>query len=288
LFSAFSAPAEQSMKEEIDDFVPKIIDLSFRKCREGWRLPSHFQSGSEILYVIEGKGRYVIEGKSVDKGKTHDLEPGDLLCRAEGQSKKAVIYPGNSMCFFSVNFTSLEPAPGSQFPSLPLINHIGLRKDLIDLFRELTISWDSRQSGYIMKTRALLMRIVHRLYEIIVWDVDSKKGDHRINKATLAIMQNYSGKLTVKDLARQADLDEAYFGRLFKQTMGMSVRDYIKHVRVRNAETMLQSGDYKVHEVAGYCGFSNVSHFFNSFRSLRGFSPSKCIPRSGHPNMEDL
>jgi len=276
------------VKEEIDNFVPKIIDLAFRKCREGWRLPSHFQSGSEILYVIEGKGRYLIEEKSRTEGKSYDLKPGDLLCRAEGQSKKAVIYPGNAMCFFSVNFTSLEHAPGSQCPSFPLLNHIGLRKDLIDLFRELTISWDGRQSGYIMKTRALLMRIVHRLYEIIVWDIDSKKGDYRINKAALAIMQNYSGKLTVKDLAGQVNLDEGYFGRLFKQSMGMSVRDYIKQIRVRNAETMLQSGDYKVHEVAGYCGFSNVAHFFNSFRSLRGFSPSKCIPRGSQPNMEDL
>jgi len=270
------------MKEDIDDFVPKIVNLSFRNCREGWRLLTRFRGSNEIIYVVEGKGRYVTEGQS------HDLEPGDLLCPAEGQSKRAVIYPGNSMRFFSVNFTSLYQTPGSQFPSFPTINHIGLRKDLIDLFRELTISWDSKQSGYIMKTRALLMRIVHRLYEIIVWDIDSKKGDYRINRAVLAITQNYAEKLTVKDLAGQANLDQGYFGRLFKQSMGMSVKDYIKQVRVRNAENMLQSGEYKVHEVAGYCGFSNVAHFFNSFRALRGFSPSKCIPRGGPPDMRDL
>ena len=121
------------------------------------------------------------------------------------------------------------------------------------------------------------MLILHRLMEIILYDVDSKPGDYRVNKITRYISIHYSEKLTVKELARQTGLDVDYFGRLFKQETGMTVHQYIAKIRVRNAENMLQSGNYKVQEVAEHCGFSDTYHFYKLFKALRGFPPSRCI-----------
>jgi YesN/AraC family two-component response regulator len=160
-----------------------------------------------------------------------------------------------------------------------MVNHIGLRQDIIGMFRDLTLCWNERQPGYILKARALLMLILHRLSEIIVNDVDSAPGDYRINRVTRYISAHYAEKLTVKDLARQVNLDDVYFGFLFKRETGMTVHQYMTKARVLNAENMLQSGDYKIHEVAELCGFSDIFHFYKAFKSLRGFPPSKCIPR---------
>jgi AraC-like DNA-binding protein len=123
------------------------------------------------------------------------------------------------------------------------------------------------------------MLILHRLSEILVFNVDSKAGDYRINKATQAIAMHYPDRLTVKGLASQVQLDEVYFGHLFKRETGMTVHQYIMRIRIRNAENMLQTGNYKVCEAAEQCGFSDVVHFYKSFRALRGFPPSRCIPK---------
>jgi two-component system response regulator YesN len=131
-----------------------------------------------------------------------------------------------------------------------------------------------------MKTSAQLMLIIHRLSEILIYNIDSEAGDYRINKAARIITLNYSNKLTVKNIARQVHLNKYYFGRLFKQEMGMTVNQYIIQIRVRNAESMLQTGNYKVQEVAEHCGFSDVIHFYKLFMALRGFPPSRCIPRN--------
>jgi len=263
------------MKEKAeDDFAPKINYYVFRKCTPDWHIRPHFVDDIDITYIVKGKARYTIDGK------IHELEQGDILCLTDGMEKKAVTYPQNPMRCFSVNFNSLYPVKSAP-PSFPIISRIGLRKDIIDLFRELTISWSGQQSGYITKTRALLMLILHRLSEILVYNVDSQTGDYRINKAVRTIALHYSDKLTVKDLAGQVRLNEAYFGRLFRQETGMTVNHYIMLIRVRNAENMLQTGNYKVHEVAEHCGFSDVVHFYKSFRDLRGFPPSRCIPKGG-------
>jgi AraC-like DNA-binding protein len=258
-----------------DDFVPKIFSQVFRKCPPDWRVRHHFVDDNDITYIIEGKARYTINGT------VHNLGPGDLLCLTDGTEKEAITFPHDLMHCFSVNFSSLYPGSQSSLPSFPLVSHIGLRQDLIELFRELTLSWTNQQEGYIVKARALLMLILHRLSEILIFNVDSKAGDYRINKATQAIALHYPDRLTVKGLASQVQLDEVYFGHLFKRETGMTVHQYIMRTRIRNAENMLQTGNYKVCDVADHCGFSDVVHFYKSFRALRGFPPSRCIPKDG-------
>jgi YesN/AraC family two-component response regulator len=130
-----------------------------------------------------------------------------------------------------------------------------------------------------MKCQALLMLILHRLLEIVVYNVDSESGDYRINKTTRYISKHYAEKLTVEKLAAQVHLDTDYFGQIFKKKTGKTIHQYINQVRVQNAELLLQSGRYKVHEAAERCGFSDIFHFYKKFRSLRGFAPSRCIPR---------
>jgi AraC-like DNA-binding protein len=265
-----------------DEFIPKISDHVFRKCDPGWHLLPHFVDGNELTYVVKGKARYTVDGKDYEVG------PGDLLYLTEGAEKGAVTNPKDLMQCYSINFTTLylspplpPSSPPTQNPQFPLFSHIGLRRDIINLFRELTICWSQRQSGYITKSRALLMMILHRLSEILIYDVDSQTGDYRINKVTRLIALHYPDKLTVNDLAKQVQLNTAYLGRLFKQETGITIHQYIMRIRVRNAENMLQSGNYKVHEVAEHCGFSDVVHFYKLFRSIRGFSPSKCMPKGG-------
>jgi len=266
-------------KEEVDAFIPKINYQIFLKCRPDWHSRSHFTVDNDITYIIDGKARYTIDGKD------YELEAGDLVCLTEGMEKKAVADPKNPMYCFSVNFGPLySPAKTKPF-SFPVVSHIGLRKDLIDLFWELTLCWSAQRDGYIMKSRSLLMLILHRLLEILVYNINSEAGDYRIIKAVNIIKGRYAEKLTVKGLAQQVQLNEFYFGRLFKKETGMSVNQYIIEVRVQNAESMLETGNYQVQEVAEHCGFSDVIHFYKSFRALRGFKPSKCIPRRGRVNL---
>ena len=259
----------------LDDFVPDIAYFVFRKCHPTWRLPENFVNDHDITYIIKGNARYTINNV------VHELGPGDLLYLNQGDLKEAITYPQNLMQCFAINFTfrrRASKAAGMRDSLFPTVNHIGLRQDLIGLFRELTLSWTEQQNGYLLKTRALLMLIIHRLMEIVQYDIDSEPGDYRISKTTRYISMHYPEKLTVKNLARQISLDLDYFGHLFKRETGMTVHQYITKIRVRNAENMLQSGNFKVQEVADHCGFSDTFHFYKSFKALRGFPPSHCIP----------
>jgi len=265
---------------DIDDLVPRIKDHVFRKCSPDWRIWESQMAHHELIYVVRGKARYTVNGTE------HELESGDMLYLAEGDTVEAVTHARNLMHCFSVTFTpqyvagkkgaAVRDADGGGL--FPTVSHVGMRRDLIALFRELTLSWNEWPQPRGIKARALFMLILHRLTEIIR-DVDAALGDYRISKIARYIAAHYAEKLTVKELSRQANLDEVYFGYLFKRETGMTVHQYITRERVRNAEVFLQGGDYKVHEVAELCGFSDIFHFYKAFKGLRGFPPSRCIPQ---------
>jgi len=264
------------MKRTIfDDFVPEITGHIFRKCGPDWHIPLNAVNDYNLIYIIKGNATYKINGA------THEIQPGDLICLRDGDLVEAVAGSQNLMQHFDVSFhqkyqNSRTPAEEGLFPP---VYSIGIRQDVIDLFRELTVCWNERHSGYIMKCQALLMLILNRLSEIIVYDVDSASGDYRINRIIRYISLHYAEKLTVEKLASRIHLDPDYFGQIFKKRTGKTIHQYINQIRIQNAELLLQSGHYKVHEAAERCGFSDIFHFYKKFRSLRGFAPSRCIPK---------
>jgi AraC-like DNA-binding protein len=162
----------------------------------------------------------------------------------------------------------------------PLVSHIGLRKDLVHLFRELAYTWLDRQSGYAIKTQALFLLIIHRLYEILVYNNKSETADYRIKKVTRYIMSHYTEKVLVSEMADLTGLSIGYFGTLFKQETGMTMNQYLVRIRLKIAEEMLNSGKYKVSEVADYCGYSDLVYFYKQFKQIYGVSPSQCLPKS--------
>jgi AraC-like DNA-binding protein len=262
------------MKETANDnFIPKILYCGLNKCSPNRRLQPRTIVRYDITYIIKGNARYTIDKK------IYELGPGELICLADGAEVEAVTYPNNPIHCFSVEFTSLSAATSP--PAFLLsrkVENIGIRKELTELFKEMVLSWDNKHNGYVMKTRALLMLILHRLNQILGFKIDSMTTDYRINKITHYIAMHYSDKFAVKDLAELVNLNKAYLGRLFKKQTGISIEQYIIKIRIQNAETMLRSGDYKVQEVAEKCGFSDIFHFYKLFKANLGFSPSKCKP----------
>jgi AraC-like DNA-binding protein len=263
-----------NMQNPVDFSVTDINYFVFRKCSPLWRLkkclvtPPH-----EITYVIKGEARYTVNGV------TRDVSAGDLLCLHAGHEKDAVTFPDRLMQCFSIDFTATGMNGETVTLPFPMVNHIGLRDDIVRFFHDLNYTWTDRRPGYTIKSRGLLLMILHRFLELAVYGNESDVKDHRIENVIRYIARHYSERLTVEKLAAMVDLNAAYFGSLFSRETGTSVNHYIARIRIRNAENILRSGAYRVRDVAEQCGYSDMYHFYKHFKALTGLPPSKFIPR---------
>jgi YesN/AraC family two-component response regulator len=178
-----------------------------------------------------------------------------------------------------VNFRLRDPKGRDIKLPFSLITHIGHREDLIHLFQEFVFTWMERQPGYLIKAHGMFLLILHRIYELLVYNTDSETVDFRIKKVTRYIAAHYAEMLSVKEMAAMTGLNTVYFGALFKQETGLTMSRYLINTRVRNAENMLRSGEYKVGEAAERCGYNDPFHFYKQFKQVCGIAPSECVPK---------
>jgi len=97
-----------------------------------------------------------------------------------------------------------------------------------------------------------------------------------IEKIIKIINENISdSELNVEMLAVGVGMSRVHMHRKLKELTNMSARDFIKSIRLKQAADLLCNQKLTVSEVAYALGFSNLSHFSNTFREFYGMSPKE-------------
>ena len=94
-----------------------------------------------------------------------------------------------------------------------------------------------------------------------------------VDNALAYIEQNYQGDITVEDIARNAGLNRSYFGKVFRDAMGVSPQQFLIGFRIEKACELLKLSNLSVGEVGRAVGYPNQLHFSRAFKNARGLSP---------------
>lgn len=93
-----------------------------------------------------------------------------------------------------------------------------------------------------------------------------------------ALKRIWEGDLAAIDVSELHTLcysSPSTFRRLFRAYTGMSPLQYVNHLKIRKATSMLQSGMYTVTEIAAALGFSDVYYFSRYYKKITGHSPKE-------------
>ncbi|MHB8075501.1 PocR ligand-binding domain-containing protein [Desulfosporosinus fructosivorans] len=96
-----------------------------------------------------------------------------------------------------------------------------------------------------------------------------------IQKAAEYIQKNFRNKLTIEDISQVVYLSPCYVSRIFKQSLGCTLMEYLTHVRIEEAKTMLKDPKYNVMQVAEESGFEDPAYFTRVFKKIEGITPSR-------------
>ena len=86
--------------------------------------------------------------------------------------------------------------------------------------------------------------------------------------------RHYFEPLQTEELAARCGLSKYHFIHLFRMCMGMTPYSYLIRIRMERAETLLQTGDMTVQEVAFVCGYNDPLYFSRAFSRHFGVSPT--------------
>ena len=89
------------------------------------------------------------------------------------------------------------------------------------------------------------------------------------------IDRHYASPLTRESVAQAFYISPNYLSHLFQKSGGQGFNEYLNHVRLEQAKTLLKGYDLKVKEVARSCGFVDSNYFCRLFRKNTERSPTE-------------
>ena len=255
---------------------PRLLYAGYLDKLGGWKEEPHSHSFLEIVFVTDGSGTVMIDGKE------YPVQRGDLLV----YNADVVHFEKSSLTDpMEIRFVAFDKLEITDLPPnwlLPLsygyVFPCGEMYATFHLYFSLLITEFEKKERFYMEiaqniSRTLLMylfRLINRTKNASALFDSSKM----IETALSYIDRHYSGKIRLDDLAEECYTNKYYLSHLFTRVQGISIGKYILNKRLRESESLLQSSDLSVTEIATKCGFPDPNYYCRVFKKERGISPS--------------
>lgn len=257
-----------------------------------FQIPVHWHPEIEILYVIRGPLKVIIEGEEYTggQGDVFCVNPGELHFMDPASAEidyYALLFPLELLAF------QLEDALDREFFQ-PIRDHSRILPHhpqapentaiLRYLFtRIIRTEQEPDSTAKQLNLRILLLSLLREFGASGLHTPRSSRGNDPMQRELLTyLQQNYMEPLRLEDLSKQFHLSEKYLSRYFKQHFHLTLTQYLMHLRLTHARHLLETGDLPVTEVALQSGFSNVSHFIRSFHAAFQMSPLQYRKSTSH------
>ncbi|WP_179119641.1 helix-turn-helix transcriptional regulator [Ensifer adhaerens] len=104
---------------------------------------------------------------------------------------------------------------------------------------------------------------------------EDRSGEDRLLQVLSVMRGDLARPWTIDDLAACARLSPSQFFRRFRDMVGTTPMDWLRHERINQAKRLLVGPDAKVSAVAAVCGYPDPYHFSRDFRRVTGYTPTK-------------
>lgn len=268
---------------DINRYVEPVKELNFM----------HTHDFVEICYVLSGSGFHQLNGVENPVGK------GDLFIinydvahkfYSTGTENPVVTY--NIM--FKPGFIDHVLLNFNDFNSLTMsylfqniFNEDTFRKDLSlsadeqnsieSVIHSMYAEYNLQQDGYMEIIRAyvveLLIKIMRCFNRRASQDKTTKSHARIIEQIMTYLNEHHAANYSLQDLAVKSFFSKNYICRIFKESTGTTISEYIQSLRVNEACTLLKTSDMKITRIALAVGFSDYKSFNVVFKKVVGMLP---------------
>jgi AraC-like DNA-binding protein len=96
-----------------------------------------------------------------------------------------------------------------------------------------------------------------------------------VTRAKEFVQAHMDESIKLENVVLQAGVSRFYFCKLFKKATGMTLTEYVTHVRIERAKTLLVDPSLRVSEIVFAAGFGSIPRFNSVFKQHVGMPPTE-------------
>lgn len=256
-----------------------VYTCGYENCVPGHSYGPALRSGYLIHLVLEGKGMFKTNDKvyRLSAGEAFLITPGSLIYyKADDHEPWTYTWIG---------FQGIKIKPYLSRTSLlehPVFNHTvdeGFLRCHEKMYEAYQLS----------ENRDLIMNsILYQYLFLLAQKFPNNSNSPEIKRieyveeALKYIETNYFWEITVQSIADFLNIDRSYLHRLFKSSVGVSIKEYLLNFRIKRACDLLIHTDLPISTISRSVGYEDSLYFSRLFKNKKSVSPKEY--RETHSN----
>lgn len=237
----------------------------------GWPLLSHVHPFFHMFYIRSGKAGFLLNGAfcAVESG-TCIIVPPNMPHELPEQHSLLDLY--------EVKFSVDDEKTARTLEENPIIrgNTAFIEQALAYIVQNWNGDGEKKQNADLF------------LYTMLLAVISGSAGGKEWNSAyvensgysklTQAVMQfleeSHTEPFCLDNLAEKLEYNKRYLCDAFKQDTGVTILEYLNHIRIRHAVVCFYYNDVPIADIAQCVGYITSGHFTRVFKQLTGVTPS--------------
>ena len=258
--------------------VADIYQISELSILRGTEIVEHVQYCDEITYAISGKATIYTNdaANEITKGQVHYIKKGisHRIAADENHNFRYICigYMPNTEHLEAKNIIQTLAETDSFFA-----NDTGNIRILCEMLINESYTKDNHTDIMINSYMIQILTELLRLHEGRLKNTDNKYQSSysglAMYHALRYIDRNFQEIKSVKEISEKLSYSEYYLSHIFKEKMGISIKQYITEKKIAYSKELLKISNLSINEIAEKLGYSNTHSFSQSFKKNTGLSP---------------
>ena len=262
----------------------KLLYISSAKYGGDWHSVQHTHNCSELFYVIEGQGQFLIENK------TYPVSVNDLVIVNPNVLHTEVSLNASPLRYIVLGIEGLELTASSEGDdtNFCIINLKSIKDTVLHHLQNMLAEIETKKPGYDVVCQDLMEILIVLLgrqtnFSTMLTPV-SKKTSRLCGSTKRYIDTHYQENITLDQLAEINHVSKYHLAHAFTEEYGISPINYLISKRILEAEHLLKTTDFSLSLISNTTGFSSSSYFAQIFRKQKGMSPTEYRKLSRNEN----
>lgn len=236
----------------------------------------HTHECTEIFYIMEGCGRFLV------RGEHFAVQKNDFVIVLPSTEHAEASEPGVAMSYIVIGLEDLSLQIARQSSGFCKGNGGQKSALLTQLLLAMVEESAARRAGF--------EQLCDSLFEVLLAYILRTAGQSLLMKEADAPLRNHDRQrmiwvrqylddhmqqdVSLADIEPLVNLNRYTIIRYFKQAFGVTPMRYLMEIRFKEACFYLETSDTSIRQIAELCGFHSSNYFTQMFEKHKGLSPS--------------